>query len=253
MKNVYLLFIVLFSANIVLAQIIPDNRKINWKPGLTEGIPDISSPVKNVLDFGADSSGINDSYDAFAQALQSLPAAGGVIYMPKGKYLLRSGIEINRDNIVFRGDGHKKTKLLMNFNGDCFSVITYKRGEWQSIGEINKGVKTIVVPDGTKFSVGQFAEIQQENDPDVMYTKPDWNVSWAENSVGQLFEIEKIIGDSITFKTEVHIDFSADLNPVIRPQGFVRNIGFENFYIEKMVAGGNTFKFKNALIVGLII
>jgi len=243
MKTILVFISFSVYSSVIISQIIPENRKIEWKPGLIDGIPNVNSSVQNVIDFGADTSGINDSKDAFVQAMNSLPEGGGVVYMPKGKYLIGSSIIINKNNIVFRGDGTSETKLFMNFKGDCFNIVTYKRGDWQRVGSINKNAKSIIVPDGAKFTIGQFAEIQQENNPELMFTKPDWNVSWAENAVGQLFEVEKIENNTITFKTRVHLDFSS--SPQIRPQGFVRNVGFEDFYVGKKAAGGSTFAFKN--------
>lgn len=245
MKTVLTLILILIFSNIILSQIIPETRKISWNPGLVNGIPNVNNPIKNIMNFGADSTGNNDSKDAFVLAINSLPDSGGVVYIPKGKYKITSSIVVNKNNIVFRGDGISSTKLFMDFIGDCFNIVTYKRGDWQSVSSITKGSQTITVPDGTKFKIGQFAEIQQENNPELMYTKADWNVSWADNSVGQLLEIENIEENIITFKSKIHLDFSLSFHPQIRPQNFVKNVGFENFYIEKLVSGGNIFAFKN--------
>ena len=97
-----------------------------------------------------------------------------------------------------------------------------------------------------KFTVGAFAEIQQTNDSALMYTDPNWIQSWAENAVGQLFEVVGVDRNSVTFRTPLHFDVISNLNPQIRPQGFVRGVGFENFYIERLQGGNNTFQFKNA-------
>ena len=50
----------------------------------------------------------------------------------------------------------------------------------------------------------------------------------------------------MTFRTPLHFDVISNLNPQLRPQGFVRGVGFENFYIERLQGGNNTFQFKNA-------
>jgi hypothetical protein len=46
--------------------------------------------VINVLDFGADNTGVVDSYTAFAAAINALPAGGGKIIVPTGTYLLNT-------------------------------------------------------------------------------------------------------------------------------------------------------------------
>ncbi len=228
------------------AQIIPEERRIDWNPGLENGIPEIIGPVKNVLDYGADNSGIENSRDAFVSAINALPTQGGVVLVPKGNYKISSTITIGKNNVVIRGEG-KDSKLFMDFNGDCFRIETYQRGDWQNLNaDLLKDTVTIMVQNGSKFKVGQFAEIQQDNDPGIMYTNPDWNEAWANNAVGQLLEVKSINGNLVTFKTPLHINYSASLNPQIRPQNFVKNVGFEDFYIEKLVTGEHTFSFKNA-------
>ncbi len=233
------------SASKLSAQIIPDGRRIEWTPGVPGGIPVITGPVENVVTHGADPTGISDSKSAFVAAMNALPGSGGVVYIPEGEYLIGSTIQVTGDNIVFRGTGISETKLIMNFSGKCFEIVTYERGDWQEMGDISKDTQILTVPDGSKFAVGQFAEIQQDNDPAVMYTQPEWNVSWAQDAVGQLFEVTAVSGNQVTLKTKVHLDFSASLNPKIRPQGFVEKVGFEDFYIEKSVSGDHTFAFKN--------
>ncbi|NQU84851.1 MAG: dockerin, partial [Mariniphaga sp.] len=231
--------------SVISAQIISSERRIEWTPGIPGGIPEINSPIVNILDYGADSSGVNNSRNAIVAAMNALPSSGGVVHMPAGTYRIGSKISIGKNKVVFRGDGNK-TKLLMDFSGDSFEIITYMRGTWQNlISGFQKDSITVTVADGTKFIVGQFAEIEQENDPDIMYTDPEWNQSWSENSVGQLFEVESVDGNKVTFKLPIHFNFSSELNVRIRPQGFVKNVGFENFYIEKLKAGDHTFIFKN--------
>ena len=242
----HLLALLILYGIVTTGQIIPGDRRIEWSPGIENGIPEITAAIRNVLDYGADSTGVNDSRSAFITALNSVPYQGGVVFVPAGSYKISSTITIGKNNVVVRGQG-KKTKILMDFSGDCFRVETYRRGDWQNVSaELIKDSVTVTVPDGTKFSAGQFAEIQQENDPQVMYTRSKWNQSWAQNSVGQLFEVKGVEGNRVTFKTPLHISFSERLNPQIRPQDFVRNVGFENFYIQKLEAGGHTFSFKNA-------
>jgi hypothetical protein len=50
----------------------------------------ITGAYVNVLDLGADASGISDSHSAFAAAWDAVKLTGGVIYIPPGNYLLNS-------------------------------------------------------------------------------------------------------------------------------------------------------------------
>lgn len=65
----------------------------------------IQGAVANVLDFGADSTGVASSTVAFQAAIDSL-TNGGNVYVPQGTYLLTvsSGVSLD-DNITMFGDG----------------------------------------------------------------------------------------------------------------------------------------------------
>jgi hypothetical protein len=200
-----------------------------------------------VLDYGADPTGVADSKGAFDAAVAALPASGGVVFVPQGNYRLLSKWSIGKSNVVVRGEGPDKTRLLCAHGDTCIEVITYQRGVWQTLaGGYTKTSTNLLVADGTKFTVGKFAEVQQDNDPSLMYTQPEWNQTWASNAVGQLFEVAGIAGNHVYLRTPLHYDMRADLNPRIRPQGFVTRVGFEDFYIEKLQSGQNTFLFRNS-------
>ena len=74
------------------ATMIPDERRIEWTPGLPGGIPEITGPVYNVLDYGADPTGVEDSKSAISQAISALPTEGGVVYIPEGSYRIATKI-----------------------------------------------------------------------------------------------------------------------------------------------------------------
>jgi hypothetical protein len=247
MKQFFAFLIILGIVHCTSAEILPPDRITDWEPGVPGGITVPSETIVNVIDFGADPTGKTDCQDAITRAIEALPSGGGVVYFPAGSYYFSGTVSIGKDNVVIRGDGHDKTKLLHDHTGLCFDVVTYKRGQWQNLlGGYTKGSKSVTVEDGSKFTVGTFAEIQQANDSALMYTDQAWIQSWAENAAGQLFEVVKVEGNSVTFRTPLHFIFKSDLNPQIRPQGFVRGVGFENFYIERLQSGNSTFQFKNA-------
>jgi len=52
----------------------------------------ISGACANVLDFGADQTGVHDSTSAIQAAIDSLPSNGGSVYLPPGSYLLQTSI-----------------------------------------------------------------------------------------------------------------------------------------------------------------
>lgn len=244
------IFILLFFTESVFGTIIPTENRINWTPGIPGGIPTITSPLVNVVtDFSADNTGVVDAGPAIRNAINSL-SSGGVVYLPAGTYKIVGSIKIGKNNIVLRGDSPKDTKLLFEniaYWGACISIITYGRGDWQSVSGYTKDATTLTVDDGSKFSVGQFVEIQQENDSAFMYTKPEWNQPWAQNLVGQFMEVTEINGNQIIFRTPLHITYQAKFNPVVRPQRLVTKVGVEDLYIELTTKNESSIIFfKNA-------
>jgi hypothetical protein len=88
------------------------------------------SPV-NVLDFGADPSGVNDSTSAIQLAINSISALGGAIYFPSGQYSITTGNINLISNLEIYGDG-ETSKLIASgsnafnfFNGTNVSNISF--------------------------------------------------------------------------------------------------------------------------------
>ncbi len=228
-----------------VSEIIPDEWRIRWDPGIPGGIPEITGPVENIVDHGADPTGMSACQDAIYRAMDALPPGGGVVFIPEGTFMIDSSVIIGRDRVVFRGTG-KGSKIVSEAEGDCFQVIIYRRGAWQALPlGASRGAMKVTVGDGSVFTPGKFAEIEQDNDSLLMYTDTAWIVPWGESSVGQVLEVDSVLGNEVVFRSPVHFDFTAGLNARIRWQDPVKWVGFEKLYIEKRVAEGSMFTFKN--------
>ena len=251
MKIVILSLVLVIAINSsVFSQVIPDDRRIIWSPGIPGGIPEIKGPVANVVDFGADITGQKDSHQAFSKAMNSLPESGGVVFIPSGTYRIDSVILVKKSNIVFRGDKANVPKLLSYAKGNSIEIRSVQKGFWQkAVSGYEKNSNAVKIGNPLYFRNYQFAEIQQENDSLLMYTNPEWKQGWSENSVGQIVQIDSISNKTLFLKTTLNISFSASQNPVIRPVEMVINTGFENLCIEKMVASGHTFHLDRKSVV----
>jgi hypothetical protein len=86
-----------------LTPIVPGHLELTPSPrghlGLSSLMP--SSPYVNVRDHGAVGDGVADEASAISAAI----SAGGITFFPAGSYLVRSKIEIDRDNVVIVGGG----------------------------------------------------------------------------------------------------------------------------------------------------
>ena len=76
----------------------------------------------NVLDFGADDTGVTDASPAIQAALNSL-TSGGEVIIPTGTYLISSPITL-ASGVIVRGDGRNNTKLTVNTDIEVFNSDT---------------------------------------------------------------------------------------------------------------------------------
>ncbi len=79
--------------------------------GVHGGIPNV--PV--VKDLSGTVKPNTDIADVIMQAAKDLPGAGGAILIPAGEYFLGTPVQIARSNVVVRGAGRDKTKLVFNY------------------------------------------------------------------------------------------------------------------------------------------
>lgn len=81
------------------------------------------APV-NILDYGADNTGVADSSAAIQAAIDSLPN-GGAIYCPAGTYLLDSTITFPESNYFkFYGDGSIRTVFTFDGTGNAIEAAS---------------------------------------------------------------------------------------------------------------------------------
>lgn len=225
---------------------IPSSRRINWQPGIPGGIPAVPVVVnvKNAP-YNAVGNGVADDTAAIQNAINAVSGSGAVL-LPAGTYKITAKLAM-KSGVVLRGAGPDLTHLIVNHSSPAIEFLTYQRGAWQSLtGGYTKDSTVVTVANGSLFTVGKYAEIQQDNDPALMYTQSFWNQSWATAAVGQVFKVVAVNGNQVTLSPALHINYSAGLNPVIRPQGLLENAGVEDLHIKRLDTSENSiFVFQN--------
>jgi len=168
----------------LFGEIIPQDRRITWNPGILGGIPEVVEKA-NVKDFGAQGNGSSDDAQAFKDAINAAKnAGGGAVLIPAGTYRINSTISLS-SNVVLRGEGYDKTHLDINTSGDAISISGGSKGSLVNVtGGYKKGSTSLTVSTAASFSAGDFAEIQQDNDASLMYTQSSWNTSWGSKCCG---------------------------------------------------------------------
>lgn len=86
-----------------------DFTNVGYKSG-DEEIPDWPIGV-NVMDFGAKADGITDDGQAFLDAIDACPP-NSAVFVPNGNYKIAQFIEMNKNDIVIRGEDMFETKIL---------------------------------------------------------------------------------------------------------------------------------------------
>ncbi len=263
---IMIMTIFLLFQNIAQAQYnsVLNNYSVDWsKAGVPNGIPNLPNTV-NVLDYGAqgDGSTTNNNLTAFHNAL-SAAGYGGVVFVPTGTYFINGSI-IMPEGRVLRGECPNNTILKFNISPNtiidppgCIDIATpsqyYDYGDFEQVSAgFTKGSTSITVNNPAVFSAGDFLEIEQDNDPVLMYTQPigaepPWNQPWAQEAVGQYFVVTKKSGNTIYLDRPIFYGFNPALNPRARRVHFKTDVGIENLYIVKVDNSDRaTIKIKNA-------
>jgi len=99
----------------------------------------ISGAVFNVLDYGADNTGSENSTPAIQAAVDAANAAnGGTVYFPSGDYKLLSQVAVNGERITLKGDGDAVI-YMYSTTANCFVV------------GLTATVLSLLVVDGLRF------------------------------------------------------------------------------------------------------
>lgn len=220
-----------------------------WQPGIIGGIPYVQV-VHSVTDFGATGDLLHDDAPAFQAALDALVSDGGAVFVPPGKYLLRSQLRL-RSGAVLRGGGAADTHLYFDFRGNTDNAIEAFAGgggQWvAATGGLSMGSSYLRVADATGFEVPSFAEIEQENDPDLMYTDPLWNQPEAQGAVGEIVRVVGKDGNLLVLEHPLHYSYDPGQNPRVSPRPMVERVGVEDLHVERVDGGaGGIIFFKNA-------
>jgi hypothetical protein len=209
----------------------------------------------NVLDYGADSSGVLPCDSAFKKALIALTGKSGNILFPKGTFLFNNTIQINRDSITIKGAGYDSTKLVFNLAGaskNCIDVVgSIQYADTSRLSTTaSRNANTVNVYSASKFAIGDWVMIGM-NDSAYFYS------SWAYGSLVQLLRINNISGNTISFESPLRCTYPISQKPKITQLAVRTTIGIECLKLMRMDATAsqtsniNFDKVVNAWIEGI--
>jgi len=211
------------------------------------------TPVQtvSVRDYGAKGDGTTDDTAAFQSALSAV-AKPGVVSIPAGTYRITQTLELTT-GVVLRGVDAKTSKLVFNMGGTadpCIDFTTYNSKSWVNLTKDGVlGQNAITVSSASSMAVGNWVEIEQQNDAAKMYTDPEWNQDWAQNVVGQFAIITAISGTTVTLDRPLRIDYTTSLAAHVRVYRMGHDVGIEDLNLSREDTspdGGDIIHFKYA-------
>ncbi len=211
------------------------------------------TPVQtvSVRDYGATGDGKTDDTTAFERAISAL-STPGVLTIPAGTYRLTRTLEL-KSGVVLRGAGAQTAKLVFNLNGSsdpCIDFTTYNSKSWTSLtADAALGQENIHVSSASNMAVGEWIEIEQQNDAAKMYTDPEWDQDWAQSVVGQFVKVTGVSGTTISVDRPLRIAYTKALSARARVYKMGHDVGIEDLGISREDSssdGGDTIHFKYA-------
>lgn len=231
MARLILILSILFAASsLAMAQNLDANRTTDWSKAGCKTQPVNPSVELNILDFGADPTGLNSSIDAYSQALQELNDQSGTIFFPAGEYFFDSGISIP-DSVKLVGES---TQTVLRFDLGGQGNLIYMNGSMSSDEvmvdqPIQKGDVEISLTNSESINTGDIIRLGC-NDEQLMYS------SWAYGTLGQVVEVIGKSGNTLVLADPLTRNYSVEEEPYIRKVNPVRNAGLSCLKMERVDA-----------------
>lgn len=233
-------------------------------------IPDIKGITLNVKDLGALPNDDKDDTDAIQQALDKISKKGGVLFFPKGKYIINGNPEepkalaLNASNVVIRGEGSGPdgTVLFMTnkylpakgFGDFVFTIgktpVSESIARTPVIKTANRGSFRLEMKDTDKFSVGDQIQITMYSEKDTKSPSYRYNtelsqiltyplppdLTWSNFGKHSPYscynQIVGIEGKVLILKQPLKVAIDLKFKPQVAALAFYENIGVENIRIE---------------------
>jgi hypothetical protein len=161
----------------------------------------------------------------------------GAILLPPGTFLLDQQVNL-KSGLVLRGAGLDQTHLVVSAPRSARGGAIQARGGMDA-GEImitagaTLGSRRLTLATTEGLRAGQLVWICSDNDPELMYTRPDWDVRWGDNSMGQIVRLVGVAGSDVTLDEPLRLQYKAALKPRLRKLTPVTAVGVEDLHIRR--------------------
>jgi hypothetical protein len=233
-------------------ELIPPERRVEWRPGIPGGIPARTTICADVRDppYDARGDGTTDDSGAIQAALDACAGTHGVVFVPAGTYRLAEGLALP-SGVVLRGEGPDRTRL----EGDgTSSKAILQAGSWDEsdspetgvVGGLERGSRSLVLASAAAFVAGDFVIVDQLNDDDLVRAAGEGAdpgespCLWGSRDdgtrlLGQLVELTAV--DPATNTVTIDPPLAMPLSPALQPElqrvrrAMTRDVGIEDLAV----------------------
>ncbi len=208
-------------------QTLSPERSTAWNlAGLTMDIQAPQNQV-SVMDFGADSTGVNICNSAYTAAIASLNGSAGTIFFPEGEYFFNAAIAVP-DSVFLKGES---TNTQLNFDpGGIGSLIQLTGSTISTQVELAtngiKGTYQIELADASALIIGDIIRTGMF-DGDLMFSP------WAYGKLGQIIEVVGIDGNTLTLADPLNHHYPLSRSPFVKKLNAIRAAGVECMTINR--------------------
>ncbi len=234
MIRIGLVFICLLVGAQVVAQVLPDDRAVDWSiAGLKNEIP---SP-NIIIDF-VDAGGVGDGEFVNNEVMLSIIAdhIGDTVQVnfSQGVFYFNTTIYLP-SNYILNGLGADSTLLEFDVGGGSTDMIriggsTSPAVNTSIVGSISKGATMVEVEEVDSFVVGDWVQLK---DYDIDNVHNDW----GEYNTGQILKIKEITGDEIEFESSLRRNYEAVDEPYIIRMNMRENVAIQNLKLKRLDVG----------------
>jgi hypothetical protein len=235
------------------AELLPANRRADWTPGVTVGVPGGIPNRTKLVDvttspYNADKTGASNASNAIQAAIDAA-APNDVIYLPAGTYRIESTLTPKND-VTVRGAGVGLTTLKPFGDALAFSARFSSNGFWDAstypivTAGATKGSTTLSVADTSSFIVGNMVQVTRFNSTS-QFEDPVVTFVYGNDGGGGYVYKQKVklvskTATTLTISPPLCGDMSGQTVRAVPGTSPYRGIGIEDMTIDAANSSGGT-------------
>lgn len=204
------------------SQTLPSNRSVDWTLAGLQLDTIHTLPIVDMQNFGVTSDAFTPNDEILTNVINKFLASGAVLVFPAGQFLFHSSINLP-SNFVIKGQGADSTIFLMDLKGSGHAIAvkgSFTNDTSKFVKHAYKDSTYIPIWNAGAFAANDWIHIKQY-DSDLITS------SWAEKSVGQIVQIDRIEGNILWLKSPLRLDYDTVRKPYIQKINPKQNIGIE--------------------------